>query len=99
MPCVAWLAILFLLTRRVGFQNFVRFSLEGCEALIPALSLMMQTAAEYGAQEITMGMAHRGRLNVIANVSRFSYPYPLPKHDFSEPTSVSLIFFPGRYCR
>ena len=55
----------FLHTRYVGQK---RFSLEGGESLIPMLDVMVQTAGTHGTREIIMGMAHRGRLNVLANV-------------------------------
>ncbi len=45
-----------------------RFGLEGGESLIPMLSEMVQRCGSYGAQEIVIGMAHRGRLNVLINI-------------------------------
>ncbi|MCO8120868.1 2-oxoglutarate dehydrogenase E1 component [Stieleria sp. TO1_6] len=58
------------------FEEFVRrkfvgaktFSLEGAETLIPMLDLALEKAAEHGVLEVVMGMAHRGRLNVMANI-------------------------------
>ncbi|MFW5797495.1 MAG: 2-oxoglutarate dehydrogenase E1 component [Spirochaetota bacterium] len=47
-----------------------RFSLEGGEALIPALRYAVEAAPEHGLQEIVLGMTHRGRLNVLTNVLR-----------------------------
>src|SRR5690606_23254584 len=44
-----------------------RFGLEGAESLIHALDDIIQRAGEYGAREIVIGMAHRGRLNVLVN--------------------------------
>ena len=54
----------FLHTRYVG----QRFSLEGGESLITALDSIFQKCPDEGVEEIVMGMAHRGRLNVLANV-------------------------------
>lgn len=64
------------LTDAVTFEEFVRkkfvgaksFSLEGCESLIPLLDLAIEKAADQGFREIVFGMAHRGRLNVLANI-------------------------------
>ncbi len=55
----------FLHTRYVGQK---RFSLEGGEALIPLLDELIQRAGSKGMQEIVIGMAHRGRLNVLTNI-------------------------------
>jgi 2-oxoglutarate dehydrogenase E1 component len=45
-----------------------RFGLEGAESLIPMLSELVQRVGAYGAKEIVIGMAHRGRLNVLVNI-------------------------------
>ncbi len=45
-----------------------RFGLEGGESLIPMIDAMIQRGGEYGAKEIVIGMAHRGRLNVLVNI-------------------------------
>lgn len=55
----------FLHTKHVGKK---RFSLEGGETLIPMLEFLNSEAAENGITEIVMGMSHRGRLNVLANI-------------------------------
>jgi 2-oxoglutarate decarboxylase len=55
----------FLHTKYLGQK---RFSLEGCETIIPLLDQLIEGAAERGVDDLTMGMAHRGRLNVLANV-------------------------------
>ena len=70
------LRILTRLTDAVTFEEFIRkkfvgaksFSLEGSESLIPLLDLAIEKAGEQGLQEIVLGMAHRGRLNVLANI-------------------------------
>src|SRR5437867_1141588 len=55
----------FLNTKYLGQK---RFSIEGCETIIPLLDQLIERAGDLGIEEITMGMAHRGRLNVLANV-------------------------------
>jgi 2-oxoglutarate dehydrogenase E1 component len=69
-------SILNKLNQAVSFENFLhtkyvgqkRFSLEGGESIIPALDALIEKAAEKGVEHFVMGMAHRGRLNVLANV-------------------------------
>ncbi|HEX4125458.1 MAG TPA: 2-oxoglutarate dehydrogenase E1 component [Tepidisphaeraceae bacterium] len=60
----------FLHTRYVGQK---RFSLEGAEAVIPLLNTIVDDGAALGVEEICMGMAHRGRLNVLAHVLNKPY--------------------------
>ncbi len=60
----------FLDTR---YKSQKRFSLEGAETLIPLLEAVVEKAPELGVEEIIMGMAHRGRLNVLANTLRKPY--------------------------
>jgi 2-oxoglutarate dehydrogenase E1 component len=60
----------FLHSRYVGHK---RFSLEGAESLIPILNAVLDAAADSGLDEVVLGMAHRGRLNVLANVVGKSY--------------------------
>jgi len=55
----------FLHTKFIGQK---RFSLEGSESLIPALDTLVEDAPRHGVREIVIGMAHRGRLNVLSNV-------------------------------
>ncbi len=55
----------FLQTKYVGQK---RFSLEGAETVIPLLDAVLDKAAEYELDEVVLGMPHRGRLNVLANV-------------------------------
>ncbi len=70
------LRILTRLTDAVTFEEFIRkkfvgaksFSLEGSESLIPLLDLAIEKAGDQGVQEIVLGMAHRGRLNVLSNI-------------------------------
>ncbi|HYV93261.1 MAG TPA: 2-oxoglutarate dehydrogenase E1 component [Chitinophagales bacterium] len=60
----------FLGTKYIGQK---RFSLEGGETTIPALDAIINLASESGAEEIVFGMAHRGRLNVLANIMGKTY--------------------------
>lgn len=60
----------FLQTKFVGQK---RFSLEGGESLIPLLDAILSRAADGGLDEVGIGMAHRGRLNVLANIAGKSY--------------------------
>ena len=68
--------ILKKLNQAVSFETFLhskyvgqkRFSVEGNESLIPGLDCLMEKAADMGVQQFVMGMAHRGRLNVLANI-------------------------------
>ena len=79
--------ILHKLNQAVVFENFLhkkfvgqkRFSLEGAESLIPALDALVEHSASLGVKEFVMGMAHRGRLNVLANIFNKTY-----KEIFSE---------------
>lgn len=72
---------LYKLNQATAFENFIhtkfigqkRFSLEGLECLIPALDSVVHYGAELGVQEFVMGMAHRGRLNVLANIFNKTY--------------------------
>jgi 2-oxoglutarate dehydrogenase E1 component len=76
MPAEEQTAILRSLTRAEGIERYLntryvgqkRFSLEGGETLIPMLDELIQRAGERGIHEIVIGMAHRGRLNVLVNV-------------------------------
>ena len=60
----------FLQTKYVGQK---RFSLEGGETLIPLLDTVLDESARHGLEEVVIGMAHRGRLNVLANIVGKSY--------------------------
>ncbi len=73
--------ILRKLNQAVVFENFLgtkflgqkRFSLEGAESVIPALDSVIEKGAELGIEEFVIGMAHRGRLNVLANIMHKTY--------------------------
>uniref|UniRef100_A0AAX7U3Z0 2-oxoglutarate dehydrogenase complex component E1 n=1 Tax=Astatotilapia calliptera TaxID=8154 RepID=A0AAX7U3Z0_ASTCA len=68
----------FTLEEKRTFEEFLqkkwsaekRFGLEGCESLIPALKTIIDKSSENGVENVIMGMPHRGRLNVLANVIR-----------------------------
>ncbi len=69
------------LKQAVGFEQFIhkkfvgqkRFSLEGAEVTIPALDAVIEKGAELGIREFVIGMAHRGRLNVLTNIMKKPY--------------------------
>ncbi|TAF66490.1 MAG: 2-oxoglutarate dehydrogenase E1 component [Cytophagales bacterium] len=73
--------ILEKLNEAVVFENFLhtkyvgqkRFSLEGAESTIPALDAIINRSATLGVKEVVIGMAHRGRLNVLANIMGKTY--------------------------
>lgn len=79
--------ILHKLNQAVAFENYLhtkfvgqkRFSLEGGESLIPALDQLITRSSQLGVDEVVLGMAHRGRLNVLTNIFGKSY-----KQIFSE---------------
>jgi 2-oxoglutarate dehydrogenase E1 component len=83
--------ILGKLNEAVSFENFLhtkyvgqkRFSLEGGESLIPALDAVIEAAADKGVEHFVMGMAHRGRLNTLANI-------------FGKPTQDIFSEFDGK---
>ena len=60
----------FLHTKYIGQK---RFSLEGGETTIAALDAIIRSASEYDVQEVVIGMAHRGRLNILANIMGKTY--------------------------
>ncbi|MFH1319767.1 MAG: 2-oxoglutarate dehydrogenase E1 component [Bacteroidota bacterium] len=73
--------ILSKLNQAVAFEQFLhtrftgqkRFSLEGCETLIPALDAIIERGVQLDIEEFVIGMAHRGRLNVLSNIFNKSY--------------------------
>jgi 2-oxoglutarate dehydrogenase E1 component len=80
-PAGKRLRVLRKLHRALSFERFLhqnyvgqkRFSLEGGETLIPLLDSIIEHAPLEGIQEIVLGMAHRGRLNVLTNIMQKSY--------------------------
>jgi 2-oxoglutarate decarboxylase len=76
----------FLQTKYVGQK---RFSLEGGESVIPLLDALLSDAAHAGLDEVAVGMAHRGRLNVLANIAGKSYAQIFREFEGSQdPRSV-----------
>lgn len=75
------ITILDYLNRSEGFESFLhkkyvgqkRFSLEGSETLIPMFAFLIETGADLGLEEIILGMAHRGRLNMLCNILNKPY--------------------------
>ena len=73
--------ILKKLTQAVVFENYLhtkfvgqkRFSLEGGEAVIPAMNALMEHGVNLGIEDYVVGMAHRGRLNVLTNIMNKTY--------------------------
>ncbi len=73
--------ILNKLNEAVVFENFLhtkfvgqkRFSLEGAETTIPALDAIIETGSDLGVEDYVIGMAHRGRLNILANILNKTY--------------------------
>jgi 2-oxoglutarate dehydrogenase E1 component len=85
------LYILHKLNEAIAFESFLntkfvgqkRFSIEGAENLIPGLDFLLQKAAEIGVEEVVLGMAHRGRLNILTNL-------------FGKPASEIFSEFEGK---
>ncbi|MBI3430941.1 MAG: 2-oxoglutarate dehydrogenase E1 component [Hydrogenophilales bacterium] len=85
----------FLHTQHVGQK---RFSLEGGESLIPLLDQVIARCARHGAKEIVMGMAHRGRINVLANIMGCSLEslYEEPRNGYPDsPLSGDVKYHQG----
>ncbi len=68
----------FLARKYVGTK---RFGLDGGESMIPAMESIIKYGGQYGVKEIVYGMAHRGRLNMLANV--MAKPYQVIFHEFA----------------
>lgn len=73
----------FIHTRYVGTK---RFSVEGADSMLPMLDHLVNKAAEKGAQELAIGMSHRGRINVLANF--FGKNVGVMFSDFNGPTET-----------
>ena len=89
------------LTETEGFEQFLhvkfpgtkRFGLDGGESAIPALETIIRVAAELGGEEIVIGMPHRGRLNVLANV--MGKPYSAILSEFQGKAVVDEVLGSG----
>ena len=81
LPAQSKMRILNLLIEASGFEDYLhkkfvgqkRFSLEGSESIIPALDAIISRGGEYNVNDIILGMAHRGRLNVLTNIMKKPY--------------------------
>lgn len=93
------ISIFFDLCKAEFFENFLhtrysgqkRFSLEGAETLIPMLSFLLESASDEGIQTIILGMAHRGRLNILAHILNKSYGSIFQEFDENYVPDFSLL--------
>ena len=84
--------ILHKLNQATVFEQFLqkkfvgqkRFSIEGAESLIPALDVLIENGSNLGLKEFVVGMAHRGRLNVLANIFNKTYDKIFSEFDGKE---------------
>lgn len=91
------LAILVKLQEATLFEKFLhkrypgqkRFSLEGAETIIPLLHVMVRQSPRAGVQDIVLGMSHRGRINVLANI--FHKPYENVFAEFEDNIEYGII--------
>jgi 2-oxoglutarate dehydrogenase E1 component len=89
--------LLIRLTEVEGFERYLRraflgqksFSIEGLDALVPMLDVAIELAAEDGAHEVVIGMAHRGRLNVLAHV--LGRPYESILREFEGERTLEAL--------
>ena len=97
-------ALLERLTEVEAFERFLhrtfpgktRFSIEGLDMLVPVLDEVIGEAAEAGIRDVLIGMAHRGRLNVLAHV--LHKPYAQILAEFKDPVcerAASARTWPG----
>ncbi|KKB35418.1 2-oxoglutarate dehydrogenase E1 component [Bacillus thermotolerans] len=85
------------LTQVEGFERFIhktfvgqkRFSIEGLDAMVPLLDILVKHSAELGAKTVNIGMAHRGRLNVLAHI--LGKPYEMIFAEFQHAPSKNLL--------
>ncbi len=90
--------ILNKLNEAVVFENFLhtkyvgqkRFSLEGAESTIPAMDALINRSAELGVKEVVIGMAHRGRLNILANIMGKTYEDIFNEFEGNTPEDLTM---------
>ena len=90
-------ALLERLSQTEGFEHYLRrtflgqkqFSIEGLDVMVPMLDESIELAAEAGAHEIVLGMAHRGRLNVLAHT--VGRPYELILREFEGERTLEAV--------
>lgn len=98
LPLIKKKRILEKLNQGVIFEKFLhtkfigqkRFSLEGGESTIAALDAIITEAAEHDVQEVVMGMAHRGRLNILANILQKTYEQIFTEFEGNAPTDSTM---------
>lgn len=98
LPLIKKRRILEKLNQGVIFEKFLhtkfigqkRFSLEGGESTIAALDAIISEAAEQQVQEVVMGMAHRGRLNILANILQKTYEQIFTEFEGNAPTDSTM---------
>ena len=88
-----------MLVKASGFEDYLhkkfvgqkRFSLEGSESIIPALEAIISRGGEYNVNDIVVGMAHRGRLNVLTNI--MGKPYSQVFREFNAQNYEEEIYY------
>lgn len=103
LPAEKKKALLLKLIEAEQFEQFLhkkylgqkRFSLEGCETVIPMLDQLVEGASERGVEDIYMGMAHRGRLNVLSNIVGDSEAGDMAERIFTVFEGTSHPSFPA----
>ncbi len=91
--------VLERLTEVEGFEKFIdkafgkvkRFGIEGTDMLVPLLDSVIHEAAQVGTQEVVMGMAHRGRLNVLAHILGKPYAAILEGFQHVKPDDANAV--------
>ncbi len=94
--------LLIRLARVEGLEQFlhrvypgqVRFSLEGNDMLVPMVDLVLEVAAARGCREVVVGMAHRGRLNVLAHSAGVGYDEILRQFEGAAPAPDGILTLP-----